>query len=202
MNASDRRQLRRDFLTTLGASAAGLAVGACGKCTTTGSGYKGTASNAAQTAAVMPAHVPLVFLEPDVPGEGPIPNVYLTYPKQTFVRVFKSKPTTGGPPIKTISSVWSPVPPGLGRNSFLQAVNSELGITVKEDCLAPLTFASHAYPEFHLLMPLYICRRWQGTVAPHEGQALKWVRPGKLRELAMPPADEPLIPALIDLLGA
>ena len=73
---------------------------------------------------------------------------------------------------------------------------------MKEACLAPLTFASYAYPEFHLLMPLYVCRRWEGQPASREAQALKWVRPGKLRELAMPPADEPLIPPLIDLLGA
>jgi 8-oxo-dGTP diphosphatase len=86
--------------------------------------------------------------------------------------------------------------------ALIRERSEELGITVKEACLAPLTFASHAYPEFHLLMPLYVCRRWEGTVASCEGQALKWVRPGKLRELAMPPADEPLIPPLIDLLGA
>ena len=86
--------------------------------------------------------------------------------------------------------------------ALIRELAEELGITVKEDCLAPLTFASHAYPEFHLLMPLYICRRWQGTAMSREGQALKWVRPGKLRDLAMPPADEPLIPPLIDLLGA
>ncbi|HEY5797800.1 MAG TPA: 8-oxo-dGTP diphosphatase MutT [Bosea sp. (in: a-proteobacteria)] len=86
--------------------------------------------------------------------------------------------------------------------ALIRELAEELGITVKEDCLAPLTFASYAYPDFHLLMPLYICRRWEGTVTPHEGQALKWVRPAKLRELEMPPADEPLIPHLIDLLGA
>lgn len=86
--------------------------------------------------------------------------------------------------------------------ALIRELAEELGITVKEDCLAPLTFASYAYPEFHLLMPLYICRRWQGTVVSGEGQALKLVRPGKLRDLAMPPADEPLIPPLIDLLGA
>jgi 8-oxo-dGTP diphosphatase len=85
--------------------------------------------------------------------------------------------------------------------ALIRELAEELGITVKEDCLAPLTFASHAYPEFHLLMPLYICRRWQGQVSSREAQALKWVRPGKLRELAMPPADEPLIPHLVDLLG-
>lgn len=86
--------------------------------------------------------------------------------------------------------------------ALIRELAEELGIAVKEACLAPLTFASYAYPEFHLLMPLYICRRWEGTVMSREGQALKWVRPGKLRDLAMPPADEPLIPPLVDLLGA
>lgn len=86
--------------------------------------------------------------------------------------------------------------------ALIRELHEELGIEVKEACLAPLTFASHAYPEFHLLMPLYICRRWDGIVSSREGQALKWLRPGKLRDLAMPPADEPLIPHLIDLLGA
>ncbi len=85
--------------------------------------------------------------------------------------------------------------------ALIRELAEELGIAVKEDCLAPLTFASYAYPEFHLLMPLYICRRWEGQVSSREGQPLKWVRPGKLRELAMPPADEPLIPHLVDLLG-
>ena len=89
----------------------------------------------------------------------------------------------------------------LPEPALIGELAEELGITVKEDCLAPLTFASFAYPEFHLLMPLYICRRWEGQVSSREGQPLKWVRPGKLRELAMPPADEPLIPHLIDLLG-
>ena len=86
--------------------------------------------------------------------------------------------------------------------ALIRELHEELGITVKEECLAPLTFASFAYPQFHLLMPLYICRRWEGTPSSKEAQALKWVRPGKLRDLAMPPADEPLIPPLIDLLGA
>lgn len=84
--------------------------------------------------------------------------------------------------------------------ALIRELKEELGIDVKEACLAPFAFASHAYPEFHLLMPLYVCRRWEGTVAPLEGQALKWVRPTKLRDYPMPPADEPLIPMLIDLL--
>jgi 8-oxo-dGTP diphosphatase len=73
-------------------------------------------------------------------------------------------------------------------------------IDVTEACLAPLTFASHAYADFHLLMPLYVCRRWQGIVTAREGQELAWVRPKKLCDYAMPPADAPLIPHLIDLL--
>ena len=85
--------------------------------------------------------------------------------------------------------------------ALIRELDEELGIAVKEACLAPLTFASHAYPDFHLLMPLWVCRRWGGTVAPREGQALKWVRAGQLRDYPMPPADEPLIPPLIDLLG-
>jgi 8-oxo-dGTP diphosphatase len=86
--------------------------------------------------------------------------------------------------------------------ALIRELQEELGVTTKEACLAPLTFASHAYEEFHLMMPLYVCRRWEGQPMAREGQGLKWVRPGKLRALAMPPADEPLISHLIDLLGA
>jgi len=85
--------------------------------------------------------------------------------------------------------------------ALIRELKEELGITVKEACLAPLTFASYAYPEFHLLMPLYVCRRWEGFVQSREGQALKWVRAKDLREYPMPPADEPLIPPLVVLLG-
>ena len=85
--------------------------------------------------------------------------------------------------------------------ALIRELHEELGITVKEACLAPLTFASFAYPDFHLLMPLYICRRWEGFVQSREGQALIWVRAKDLRQYPMPPADEPLIPPLIDLLG-
>jgi len=84
--------------------------------------------------------------------------------------------------------------------ALIRELREELGIEVKEACLAPLTFTSHAYDTFHLLMPLYICRRWEGTVASKEGQALAWVRANKLRDYPMPPADIPLIPPLIDLL--
>ncbi|MFG1331795.1 (deoxy)nucleoside triphosphate pyrophosphohydrolase [Xanthobacter autotrophicus] len=85
--------------------------------------------------------------------------------------------------------------------TLIRELDEELGITVKEACLAPLTFASHAYETFHLLMPLWICRRWEGTIQRKEHQALQWLRPARLRDIPMPPADEPLIPALIDLLG-
>ncbi len=87
------------------------------------------------------------------------------------------------------------------EQALIRELHEELGIHVKEACLAPLTFASYAYPDFHLMMPLYICRRWEGLVTSREGQALKWVRPNELRQYPMPPADEPLIPALIDIVG-
>ena len=84
--------------------------------------------------------------------------------------------------------------------ALIRELHEELGIAVKEACLAPLTFASFAYPDFHLLMPLYICRDWTGVVTARENQALKWVRARDLRAYPMPPADAPLIPALLDLL--
>lgn len=87
------------------------------------------------------------------------------------------------------------------ETALIRELDEELGIRVDEPCLAPLTFASYAYPDFHLLMPLYVCRRWQGFVTAREGQALKWAWPGDLRNYPMPPADAPLIPALVDLLG-
>lgn len=87
------------------------------------------------------------------------------------------------------------------EQSLIRELNEELGILVREACLAPLTFASHAYDDFHLLMPLYVCRRWEGQVSAREGQNLAWVRANKLRDYPMPPADIPLIPHLIDLLS-
>jgi 8-oxo-dGTP diphosphatase len=87
------------------------------------------------------------------------------------------------------------------EDALIRELREELGIEVKAACLAPLTFASHAYSDFHLLMPLFICRRWDGFVQSREGQALKWVKAKALRDYPMPPADAPLIPHLLDLLG-
>ena len=86
------------------------------------------------------------------------------------------------------------------ETALIRELKEELGIDVAESCLAPLTFASHAYEAFHLLMPLYVCRRWKGLVTGAEGQEIAWVRPQKLRDYPMPPADVPLIPHLLDLL--
>ena len=86
------------------------------------------------------------------------------------------------------------------EDTLIRELREELTITVGEACLAPLAFASHAYPDFHLLMPLYVCRRWDGTVAATEGQQLAWVRPNRLRDYEMPPADVPLISHLMTLL--
>jgi 8-oxo-dGTP diphosphatase len=86
------------------------------------------------------------------------------------------------------------------EQTLIRELNEELTIVVREDCLAPLTFASHAYPDFHLLMPLYVCRRWEGTVTATEGQQLAWVKPNRLRDYEMPAADVPLISHLMTLL--
>lgn len=88
------------------------------------------------------------------------------------------------------------------EQTLIRELNEELGIVVREACLAPLTFASHAYADFHLLMPLYVCRRWEGIAVAREGQQLAWVRPQHLKDYPMPPADLPLIPHLTGLLLA
>jgi 8-oxo-dGTP diphosphatase len=84
--------------------------------------------------------------------------------------------------------------------SLIRELNEELGIVVNEACLAPLTFASHRYADFHLLMPLYVCRRWEGLVRAQEGQELAWIKPNRLKDYPMPPADLPLISHLTTLL--
>jgi len=86
------------------------------------------------------------------------------------------------------------------EQTLIRELREELGIETKTACLAPLTFASHDYDDFHLLMPLYICRRYEGIARGMEGQAIKWVRAKELRNYQMPPADDPLVPFLVDLL--
>ncbi len=87
------------------------------------------------------------------------------------------------------------------ETTLIRELKEELGIDVSAVCLAPFAFASHAYDDFHLLMPLYLCRRWQGAVGPHEGQTLAWVRPNRISDYKMPEADKPLVPLLRDFLG-
>ncbi len=88
----------------------------------------------------------------------------------------------------------------LPETALVRELQEELGIDITESCLAPVTFASHLYDGFHLLMPLYVCRVWEGTLKPREGQELKWVRPVRLGDYDMPPADAPLVAMLRDLL--
>jgi 8-oxo-dGTP diphosphatase len=109
------------------------------------------------------------------------------------------------PPGKPMAGLWEfpggKVEPGeRPEQTLIRELREELSIEVQEACLAPLTFASHCYPQFHLLMPLYVCRRWTGMVQPLEGQQLAWVKPNKLRDYPMPDADVPLIAHLIGLL--
>ncbi len=106
---------------------------------------------------------------------------------------------------KSLAGLWEfpggKVEPGeTPEETLIRELSEEIGVETQTACLAPLTFASHTYETFHLLMPLFVCRRFSGIPTPKEGQTLKWVRPDKMRDYPMPPADEPLIPFLIDLL--
>jgi len=106
---------------------------------------------------------------------------------------------------KSMAGLWEfpggKVEPGeTPEETVIRELKEELGVETKAACLAPLTFASHAYEYFHLLMPLFVCRRFEGIARPLEGQAVKWVRPKDLRSYPMPPADEPLVAFLIDLI--
>lgn len=109
------------------------------------------------------------------------------------------------PPGKSMAGLWE-FPGGKveagerPEGALIRELKEELSIAVREACLAPLIFASHSYPDFHLLMPLFICRRWEGAVRATEGQTLEWVHANDLKNYAMPPADIPLIPAIRNLL--
>jgi len=110
------------------------------------------------------------------------------------------------PPGKPMAGLWE-FPGGKveqgerPEDTVIREMHEELGIIIKEACLAPFVFASHSYPDFHLLMPLYLCRTWEGDITPREGQEIAWVRAGRLADRPMPPADQPLVPMLRDLLG-
>ncbi|MBL4756283.1 MAG: (deoxy)nucleoside triphosphate pyrophosphohydrolase [Rhizobiales bacterium] len=106
---------------------------------------------------------------------------------------------------KSMAGLWEfpggKVEPGeMPETALVRELHEELGIDVTKACLAPLTFASHVYDDFHLLMPLYICRKWSGIAQPREGQVLRWVRPAGMADYPMPPADVPLVATLRDLL--
>lgn len=109
------------------------------------------------------------------------------------------------PPGKSLAGLWE-FPGGkveageTPEDCLIRELKEEIGIDVAKACLAPLTFASHAYDSFHLLMPLFVCRRWQGVASALEGQTLAWVLPNRMQDYPMPPADEPLVAVLRDLL--
>lgn len=109
------------------------------------------------------------------------------------------------PPGKVMAGLWEFPGGKVGageapETALVRELREELAIDVAESCLAPVAFASHAYADFHLVMPLFVCRVWKGAIRPREGQAVRWVRPERLADLAMPPADRPLVALLRDLL--
>ena len=149
----------------------------------------------------MPTTAPEEALEGETAGATPIVLVVAVALVDADGRVLLAR----RPPGKAMEGLWE-FPGGklaageTPEQALIRELREELGIDTEQSCLAPLAFASHGYDDFHLLMPLYVCRVWNGTVVPKEGQELRWVRPARLRDFPMPPADAPLIPVLRDLL--
>lgn len=141
--------------------------------------------------------------EADSPGPGPARLVLVA--AAALLDVDERILLARRPPGKPLAGLWE-FPGGKLRDgetpeaALCRELGEELGIDVRESCLAPFTFASHRYPEFHLLMPLYLCRRWTGTITAREGQEFAWVRAARLGDYDMPPADKPLIAMLRDFL--
>jgi 8-oxo-dGTP diphosphatase len=140
-------------------------------------------------------------------GRSPTPVQLLLVVAVALIDVDRRVLIAQRPEGKQLAGLWEfpggKVEPGeRPEETLIRELAEELAIAVEEPCLAPLTFASHAYEDFHLLMPLYVCRRWSGFVQARERQTLKWVFPRDLAGYPMPPADAPLIPFLIDLVPA
>ena len=143
---------------------------------------------------------------PDPPGGWPTDTVKLiTVSAVVMVDVDGRILIAQRPEGKNMAGLWEfpggKIEPGeTPERALIRELNEELGIDTTESCLAAFTFASHRYDDFHLLMPVFLCRKWDGFVTPQEGQVLKWVKISELKNYPMPPADKPLLAMIRDFL--